>query len=262
MSAPKPQPAVKRSDPSLREKTSKDSFRPFGLPRWAGLLLYAVFWVVLVIPFVRRHRRKPSWNRVRLAGGLAAALLLGLAWGLPNAWLAAPAVALAVAAAVLGPAPDPERERKLQTRYKADYFLNGGCFAGGPLPGEPDLAKGAALYLLMRRKELLVVPVEGPGEAVSIIPVECISEVRVNGEPYRPVFIPEAKDPPVRENAVDRSQTTALELLMAGGEAIRFEYKGAFCKPLAEAAAHAIHSVLSANRVPSHSPEVFHIVGR
>ena len=49
MSQASPQPPIRRADPSLQQRTSKDSLRPFGLPRWAGLLLYVFFWVLLII---------------------------------------------------------------------------------------------------------------------------------------------------------------------------------------------------------------------
>jgi len=62
----------KPADPLLERGRESDVLRPFGLPRWAGVLLYAAFWFLLAIPLLRRWRRRPWWNAARLAVALAA----------------------------------------------------------------------------------------------------------------------------------------------------------------------------------------------
>jgi hypothetical protein len=277
MSSDRPTPStVRRADPALQARPSKDSFRPFGLPRWIGLFLYAFFWMVLLVPLVRRWRRRASWQWVRLGlalGGLAL-LAVGLAWS--YSWIAAAGGVILLAALLLSPAADPDHERELQARHQADYFLNGGEFvsgcwpgghsvSGGNVPGGNSVSDGMRLYLLLRGRELLAVPVKSDGAVAASLGVDSIREILVAGESYRPVYVSEAKDPPRREEHVDRSATTALELVLRDGERLRFHYTGAFSKHLAETAAHGIYSVRrlgGADGVGGESPEIFHIVGR
>lgn len=274
MSSDHPTPStIRRADPALQARPSKDSFRPFGLPRWIGLSLYAFFWVVLLVPLVRRWRRRASWQRMRLGialGGLAL-LAAGFAWS--HSWIAAMGGVTLLAAVLLSPAADPDRERELQARHQADYFLNGGAFVSGRWPGsvpgngapKGNVPGGAGLFLLLRGRELLAVPVKSDGAVAASLGVDSIREILVAGESYRPVYVSEAKDPPRREEHVDRSATTALELVLRDGERLRFHYTGAFSKHLAETAAHGIYSVRrlgSADGVGGESPEIFHIVGR
>ena len=275
MSQATPKTPIRRADPSLQERTSKDFLRPFGLPRWAGLLPYAFFWVLLIIPLVRRWRRGPEWNRVRAAiaslgllvaiGGflLKAMVWQTMLWPLLSWWLMAAGAILAVGAIAFPPAADPEKERKLQRRHSADYFLNGGRFASGDLPGGPPLRPGTPLYLLLRGQQLLLVPVEGTGDVHAVVELSQVSDIRVDGDSYLPIYLSEAKDPPVREESVDQSESSVLELVTAAGGSIQFRYTGAFSKHLAETAAHAIYSVRKlADRVAGQTPEVFHIIGR
>jgi hypothetical protein len=166
---------------------------------------------------------------------------------------------------MLPPAADPDRERKLQTRHGADYFLNGGEFVSGCWPGDTTIPLGARLYLLLRGRELLAVPVNGNGDVKASLPVDAVRKVLVAGESYVPVYVSEAKDPPRREKQVDRTAKTAMELVLENGEKLRFEYTGAFSKHLAETAAHAIYSVWrlgGADGVGGQSPEIFHVIGR
>lgn len=237
------------------------------MPRWIRLLLYPVFSTLLLIPVVRRLRRDPRrWNLIRFSAAAASVAVgvFGAWWG--AWWLVALGGAVSAAALLLGPSPDPDRERDLQRRHRADYLLNGGRLAS-PWPsalGAP-LGTGTALYLLLRGREILVVPVDGPGEVRETIDFAHITDILVNGESYRPVYISEAKDPPVREQTVDKKATTVMTLVMAGGERLSLEYEGAFSKHLAESAAHAIYSVRklgTAHGVSGESPEIFHIVGR
>ena len=270
MSEPTSKPPIRRADPTLKAQTSKDSLRPFGLPRWAGLLLYAFFWVLLIIPLVRRWRRGPDWNRVRAAMALLGLLLAvggfllkAMQWPVASWWLLAGGAVVALCAVVFGPVADPEKERKLQLRHSADYFLNGGRLATGGSPGSPPLKPGTPLYLLIKGPQLLVVPAEGVGDVHSIVELSEVAEIRVDGDAYLPIYLSEAKDPPVREARVDQGKTSVLELVTAAGGSMQFQYTGAFCKHLAETAAHAIYSVRQlADGVGGKSPEVFHIVGR
>jgi hypothetical protein len=256
---------VRRADPALQARPSKDSFRPFGLPRWIGLLLYALFWMVLLVPLVRRWRRRASWQWVRLGMALVGLALLAAGFAWSYSWIVAGGGVTLLAALLLDPAADPDHERKLQARHQADYFLNGGEFVSGRWPGGNSVPGGARLYLLLRGRELLAVPVKGDGAVAASLGVDNVREILVAGESYRPVYVSEAKDPPRREEHVDRSAKTALELVLRDGERLRFDYTGAFSKHLAETAAHGIYSVRrlgGADGVGGESPEIFHIVGR
>ncbi len=259
-------PRVRRGDPALdadKKKDDRESERQLGLPRWTRRLVYAVFWVALVLPWIRRQRRGHSWYRIRLLIALAGAGVAALGWTLSANWLVALSAVPLAFALVVGPVKDPDRERLLQARHGAQSFLNGGTFGGGRLPGAASIDEGAPLYLLVRDSELLLVPRDADDEVLAAIDLGKIAKVLVDGEPYRPVFIPEAKDPPVREVHVDRSRTSKMELVFNDETSIRFVYTGAFSRHLAESTAHALdHARRSANRVAGQSPEVFHIVGR
>ena len=237
---------AKPADPLLEEGRERDVFRPFGLPRWAGVLLYAAFWFLLAIPLLRRWRRRPWWNaaRVGLAGAALAPFALWAIRGVQPAlvWPIAGGAALAFAL-ILGPAADPDRERKLQRRHRARYLLNGGAFSGGRLPSPEPLPDGSPLYLLIRGESLLLVPRSGPGEVHSAFDIRRITAVRVDGASYVPIYVSEAKDPPVKETSVDRDAATDLEIALDDGNTLRFRYRGAFRKHLADTAAHAIYSV-------------------
>jgi hypothetical protein len=237
------------------------------LPGWIRLLLYPVFSVLLLIPAVRRLRRDSRrWNLVRVTAGTA--FLAAGSFGVWSStwWLLALGVIGLAAVLLVGPSPNPDRERDLQRRHQADYLLNGGKLVSrwpAALGGAPE--PGTRLYLLVRETKILAVPVEGNGEVCATIDAAAIEQILVGGESYRPVYISEAKDPPVREQFVDKKATTVMTLALTGGGKIEFEYQGAFSKHLAETAAHAIYSVRNlgaAHGVAGQSPEIFHIVGR
>ena len=150
---------------------------------------------------------------------------------------------------------DPDRERRLQRVLGAEYLLNGGEWAGGKRDrGRHQLETGTPLYLLLRGPHLLLVPREGGGEVHSAIRVDGIERIQVNGREYVPVFVSEAKQPPVREREVDRHAVADLVLERRSGEPMRFRYRGSFARHLAETAAHAVFSVRL--QVASDKPEI------
>lgn len=181
---------------------------------------------------------------MRAAFGLSAAAGLAAAWAQGwSTWVWAPLLLVVLAAAWLAPTTDPDRERKLQRRHQAQYLLNGGRFGGGELPNSEPLRDGEPLYLLLRGEHLLLVPREGDGEVHSALPIRRMAHIEVDGEPYLPIYVSEAKDPPVKESVVDREAVSTLALTFEDGQTVRFGYPGAFHKHLAETAAHAIYSV-------------------
>jgi hypothetical protein len=234
------------------------------IPRWVRLLLYPVFSALLLIPALRRLRRDARrWNGARLAAGAASAasIALGIWWG--AWWLVVVAGFATMVALLLRPSRDPDRERDLQRRYQAEYLLNGGRLVSQWPSGGPP--RGTVLYLLVRGREILAVPVDGAGDVAATLNIAHIQQILVNGETYRPVYVSEAKDPPVRERTVDKNAAAVLTLVMAGGARLDLDYTGAFSRHLAESAAHALYSVRklgTAHGVSGESPEIFHIVGR
>lgn len=243
---------TKPADPLLEEGRPAESLRPFGIPRWAGLALYSLFWFLLVIPLVRRWRRRSWWNGVRWTVVVAVIGLLALLQP-SGAWWIAGCVTVA-GALLLAPAKDPDHERKLQRHHGAEYFLNGGEFAGGRLPNSEPLPAGTPVYLLIRGEHLLIVPQSQPDEVHSGIAITSFERILVDGEVYVPVYVSEAKDPPVRESSVDQNAIGELRLLRADGDALSFAYRGAFAAHLAGTAAHAIHSVREELRKPAYEP--------
>ena len=236
-------PRVRRADPTLEargEESPQDSARRFGLPRRPTRLLYAAFWVVLILPWIRRQRRGPSWNPIRVLVGLAGGGAAALGWTFSTTWPVVLGALLFAAALFVVPAKDPDRERRRQVQHGAQSFLNGGVFAGGRLPGDASVDEGAALYLLVRDAELLLVPQDADDEVSAVIDLRQVAKVLVDGEPYRPVCIPEAKDPPVREEQVDRSRSSTMELVFEDERSVGFRYRGAFSRHLAESTAHAV----------------------
>ena len=83
-----------------------------------------------------------------------------------------------------------------------------------------------------------------PGlEVHSAFDIRRITSIRVDGQGYVPIYVSEAKDPPVKESAVDREAMIDLEVSLDDGGALLFRYQGAFARHLADSAAHAIYSV-------------------
>jgi hypothetical protein len=154
---------------------------------------------------------------------------------------------------------DPDAPRKRAARLGAQHALNGGIYTGGSL----DLAPGIPVSLFIASGELLVV---SDAERIQArLPLAAMEQIRLDGESYRPRYVSFAKDPPRREQSVDRGAISRLAVSFAAGSALELEYRGAFARHLAEAAAHTLHDFgkLSApDRVAGQSPEIFHIIGR
>ncbi|MEZ5367389.1 MAG: hypothetical protein R2748_34865 [Bryobacterales bacterium] len=136
----------------------------------------------------------------------------------------------------------PGPRTQAATPPSRQYLLNGGELVAGALP-DASSPRPKALYLLIRGEHLLLVPKRGPGELHSAFDIRRIRSIRVAGEPYVPVYVSEAKDPPVKETSVNRKAVCELELAFDDGNILRFRYVSAFSKHLADTAAHAIHSV-------------------
>jgi hypothetical protein len=235
---------TKPADPELSGGRPQAPLRPFGLPRWLGAGLYLLFSFVLLVPLVRRWRREPWWRFVRL--GLASLGLL-LAGGWASGSLGPVAGGFGVISLIcgiwLGPLTDPDWERKLQRKHRAEYLLNGGVLCEGCFSGAEPLRADQPLYLLIRSPHLMAVPQRGDGEVHAAIDIRRIERIEVGGELYVPVYVSEAKDPPVREKAGDQNAATQVTLTLDDGARLGFRYRGAFRKHLAETAAHGIYSV-------------------
>lgn len=253
---------TKPVDPQVAAGRPAKTPRPFGVPRWIGAILYVLFSFVLILPLVRRWRREAWWKSVRLVLIVAGAAL-AVAWG--AGWLGTLPGAIGVISLIFGlllsPLTDPDGERKLQRKHRADYLLNGGVLAGGTLSNSEPLGADRPLYLLIRAPHMMVVPQDGDGEVHSAIDIRRIERIEVGGELYVPIYVSEAKDPPVREESVDQSAWSDLELTMDDGTQLWFRYQGAFHKHLAETAAHGIYSVRESLRGGDSAGEL-HVLNR
>ena len=231
-------PAIRRADPELRTRgESRASAGGF-----LRVSLAALFSAILVLPGLRTLRRKRAWNLLRAAALAIAAVLAVFSAG----WWRAVALVLALLALVLRRTADPDRERRLQRMHGAEYFLNGGEWGGTGLAGCPrGLPTGTRLHLLLRGPHLLLVPSTRGSEIYAAVRIDAIERILVDGRDYLPVYVSEAKQPPVREREVNRHAVSDLVLEMRENGPLRFLYRGAFAGHLAETAAHAIYSVRS-----------------
>lgn len=231
-------PPIRRADPELRTRVSPP-------PHAHGILrasLAALFSAILVLPRLRALRRRQAWNGLR-AGALVSAVALA---AFSSGWWRGIALVLALLAVVLRRTADPDRERRLQRMHGAEYFLNGGEWGGTSRGhGAHGLPPSTHLHLLLRGAHLLLVPRDRGGEVHTAVRLDAIKRILVDGRDYAPVYVSEAKQPPVRESEVDRHAVCDLVLEMREGEPFRFRYRGAFAGHLAETAAHAIFSVRS-----------------
>ena len=262
MSGASPQ-AAPRTGNEANETPPKDRLRPFGVPKWLGVFLFTFFWLILLIPKIRQLRRGESWNRIRLGIGIFTILSLIAGVALNSVILFWGGLFLNIFALLAKPLPDPERERKIARDHEADYYLNGGTLLADLESLDGDINHGTDVNLLVRGQELLLVPAAAGSAIKHRLDIQKIDDIRVAGESYQPVFVSEAKDPPVREEVVDKSAATSMELIVSDGRTIRFLYTGAFSKHLASTAAHTIYGVRQLGRpdgVGGESPKVFNIV--
>lgn len=262
MSGASPQ-AAPRAGNQANQTPPKDRLRPFGVPKWLGVFLFALFWLILLIPRIRQLRRGANWNRIRLGIGLFTILSVIAGVALNSIILFWGGLALNLFALVAKPLPDPERERNIARDHQADYYLNGGTLLADLESLDGGIKHGTDVNLLVRGQELLFVPATAGSAIKHRLDIQTIGDIKVAGESYRPVFVSEAKDPPVREDVVDKAAATSMELLVGGGLTIRFLYTGAFSKHLAGTAAHTIFGVRQLARtdgVGGESPKVFNIV--
>lgn len=176
-------------------------------------------------------RRKPSWLAWRLALCVAGLLVSALVWNRTSnlGWSALAATPF-LPIALLGRLADPDAERILQRRHRADYLLNGGEHEGEPY------------YLLIRDKHLMLVP-RSEDDVRSALEIPRIRRILVDDEVYVPVYVSEAKDPPVQADAPLTGTAAQLQLELDDSRKLVFDYQGAFSKHLAETAAHGVYSV-------------------
>lgn len=266
MASKKKRRAARHADPSLESRPSRDRPRPFGAPRWLGFLLLRLFWFLLLIPKFRRLRRSDRWPAYRKAGVFAwtAVGAASLWYDIP--WLGFLAAAGALGTALLVQKRDPDHERKLQRVLRADYCLNGGQLAEWPERWNGQSRKGDRFFVFLKGPDLLFVPREGDDEddVRHRLSVRKLTSVRVDGEPYQPVYVSEAKDPPRLDVEVDKKATSQLQLDFDDGDALVLNYSGGFAKHLAETAAHAVYSTWRLecpDRVAGQSPKVLHVIG-
>ncbi len=199
--------------------------------RWMSILLYPVFALWLVIPWIRRQRRRPRWWLVRLVMlGSGAAFLLGIP-------VLRPAGALLVAlATVLPPLRDPDHVRKTAEALGAPHIVNGGFFRAGALEAPP----GAPLLFLLSAGEMLVVPGDQPENVLARHTLDSLTRIRLDGSDYQPHYVSFAKEPPRREPQ-PVPETVARLHLDLGSTSLETEYRGVFARHLAEVAARTLH---------------------
>lgn len=183
-------------------------------------------------------RRRPSWLYWRIGLALTGVATAAWAWNetVSPLWTAL-AAAPVLPALILGRLRDPDAERILQRRHRAEYLLNGGEH------------EGEAYYLLIRAQHLMLVPREDE-EVRRALEIPRIARILVDGEPYVPVYVSEAKDPPVQAEAPLTDSVSQMELHLDDGQVLVFRYRGAFAKHLAETAAHGVYSVREGLRRP------------
>ncbi len=235
-----PQLEVRRADPTLKPNENPDSPTSPSVGKLLRGALAVLFAATLILPKLRILRREPVWNWLRAAALLLAvvAVSLGGSW-----WWRMAGAAVGCFALALGRTQDPDRERCLQRRHGADYLLNGGVWAGGDVwHGRGGLAVGTPLYLLVRGEQLLLVSRRGAGDVGAAIQLREVSQILIDREEYVPVYVSEAKQPPVREKDVDRHSITQLALKTEQGPSYLFVFRGAFGRHLAETAAYAVFS--------------------
>lgn len=242
MSERPPSPEIRRTDPALGARQGAGDVGSIGATGLARVLLAPISVPLFLLARVRLLRRRRGWQIVRLVLLAGAVLTASVVPG----WWKVLAAFPAVLGALLRQTRDPDGERRIQRIHRAEYLLNGGEWRKAE-DGRP----AAAAYLLLRDVHLMVVPRARESDVEAAVSVDAIAAIRVDGVPYRPVYVSEAKQPPVREKQVDRHAVAELVLDLRTGGSWRFRYRGAFAKHLAETAAHAIYSVRAASGTPT-----------
>lgn len=198
-----------------------------------SLFLYPVFYLWLLIPWLRRHRRRPYWWVVRLVVALLGLVLLT---GRPVVRLTG--VAALVLAALLAPVPDPDRIRRIAEALGAPHSLNGGSYQSGPLPIPP----GTPLLFFLSPDQLLIVRADRPEQVLARYSLGSLQRLRLDDADYQPRYISFAKEPPRRESDADHEALTRLTLDL-NGSTLEVSYQGVFGHHLGEVAAHTLHDL-------------------
>lgn len=131
--------------------------------------------------------------------------------------------------------------------------------------GAPHVIHGGTQRVLYASaEELLVAATARPERVERRYLLRELDQIQVDGEVYRPQYVSFAKEPPKRGDAADRQARSRLALRF-GVETLELDYRGAFARQLAEAAAHTLHQLRqlsAADGVGGQAPEVFHIIRR
>ena len=223
----------------IRNSESGPAGRRVWRSLWAAVIA-PVLMLALLIPLVRRYRRRRGWKWVQ-AGGWAASLVLIAAGGTAGQLAG---IALLLAATLLGPAPDPDGLRKLAEKLGARHVVNAGRFVAGSLPLEP----ATPLLIFVTAEEVLLSPAWTPDRVQARYRLDSLDAIWVEGESFRPRnYISFAKDPPQRDPAVDRNAACGLVLSFSTAR-LELQYRGAFARHLAEIAAHTLYQCREAGR--------------
>lgn len=231
----------------IRSSEARDASAASPRRRVAGILLSPLFGALLLVPILRRERRKARWRWVRIAGWLAGVAFLVAGWD--HAWAQAAGAALFLAATILRGIEDPERLRKAAERLGARHVVNGGFFVAGDPELKNGLKKGTTLLFFISPAELLAASASAPEQVIWRCPLAGIEAIQVATEDYQPHYVSFAKAPPVRDDNADRDARCCLTLQVSEADGIQarphkldFEYRGVFARHLAEIAAHTIYS--------------------
>jgi hypothetical protein len=197
------------------------------------LVLYPLFALWLLVPWIRRYRRHPRWWIARLA---AAAVGLVLLAGNPVLRIAG--ASLLALAAVLPPVPDPDRVRRIGEALGAPHSLNAGFFRSGPLAVPP----GLPLLILLSSEQLLIVAADRPDHVLARHRLGSLTRIRLEGEDYRPRYVSFAKEPPRFDSNPDHKACACLAMDL-DGSTLELEFRGVFAAHLAEVAARTLYEL-------------------
>jgi hypothetical protein len=203
------------------------------MKRLFTLLLYPLFTLWLLVPWIRRYRRHPRWWIARLAGAVFGLILLA-----GNPLLRVAGASLLALAAVLPPVPDPDRVRRIGEALGAPHSLNAGFFRSGPLP----VPTGLPLLFLLSSEQLLIVAADRPDHVLARHRLESVRRIRLEGEDYRPRYVSFAKEPP-RSDPDPNHQACAYLAVDFEGATLELEFRGVFAAHLAEVAARTLYEL-------------------